>query len=104
MKRRIRRELRSLSENTPIFPWLTHLRVSILFVARTDKDIDNTLKPFLDVLEPWHHARRSKTHHDLDYMQLPDAAKHSFSLKVAVHIIVADITDCRAFVPASHLS
>jgi hypothetical protein len=53
MKRRIRRELRSLSENTPIFPWLTHLRVSILFVARTDKDIDNTLKPFLDVLAPY---------------------------------------------------
>jgi Holliday junction resolvase RusA-like endonuclease len=51
MKRRIRRELRSLSENTPIFPGLTHLSVSILFVARTDKDIDNMLKPFLDVLE-----------------------------------------------------
>jgi Holliday junction resolvase RusA-like endonuclease len=51
MKRRIRSELRALSENTPIFPGLTHLKVSILFVARTGKDIDNMLKPFLDVLE-----------------------------------------------------
>jgi hypothetical protein len=33
-----------------------------------------------------------KTHHELDYYaQLPDAAKHSFSLKVAVHTIVADV-------------
>jgi Holliday junction resolvase RusA-like endonuclease len=51
MKRRIRGELRALSENTPIFPGSTHLKVSILFVARRDKDIDNMLKPFLDVLE-----------------------------------------------------
>jgi hypothetical protein len=41
--------------------------------------------------EPWHHTRRPKTHHELDNVQLPDAAKHSFSLKVAVHIIAADV-------------
>jgi Holliday junction resolvase RusA-like endonuclease len=52
MKRRIRGELRALSENMPIFPGLTQrLKVSITFVVRTNKDVDNMLKPFLDVLE-----------------------------------------------------
>jgi hypothetical protein len=38
-----------------------------------------------------HHTRRRKTHHELNNVQLPDAAKHSFSLKLAVHIIAADV-------------
>jgi hypothetical protein len=41
--------------------------------------------------EPWHHTRQPKTHHELDNVQLPDAAKHSFSLKVAGHIIAVDM-------------
>jgi Holliday junction resolvase RusA-like endonuclease len=51
MKRRISRRLLDLSENMPIFPVATRLKVDILFVARTNKDIDNMLKPFLDVLQ-----------------------------------------------------
>jgi Holliday junction resolvase RusA-like endonuclease len=52
MKRRITSELEAQSENMPIFPGsTTHLAVSILFVIRTNKDIDNMLKPFLDVLQ-----------------------------------------------------
>jgi Holliday junction resolvase RusA-like endonuclease len=51
MKRRIRSEMRAQSENLPIFPGVTHLKVSILFVVRRDKDIDNMMKPILDVLE-----------------------------------------------------
>jgi Holliday junction resolvase RusA-like endonuclease len=51
MKRRITAELRELSENMPIFPAGRTLKLDILFVVRANKDIDNMLKPFLDVLE-----------------------------------------------------
>jgi Holliday junction resolvase RusA-like endonuclease len=51
MKRRITEELRDLSEDMPIFPAGKALKVEIHFVVRTNKDIDNMLKPFLDVLQ-----------------------------------------------------
>jgi Holliday junction resolvase RusA-like endonuclease len=52
IKRRIRGELNAQSETLPIFPGsTTHLVVSVLFVATTNKDLDNMLKPLLDILE-----------------------------------------------------
>lgn len=51
MKRRITAELGILSEIMPIFPADRRLRVDIVFVVRANKDIDNMLKPLLDVLQ-----------------------------------------------------
>jgi hypothetical protein len=44
---------------------------------------------------PWHHTRRPKIHHELDYVQLADAAKQCFSLKALFQLEGGGAHSCR---------